>query len=483
MPDIKLQQSQRTQLSFQQILTSQLLQLPLLHLEQRIYDELQDNPMLELVEEKKESVDDSGGEIDDGNEDDMFGSVERFEADKTGVDAAEKGKKDDADGVMQFTIDNRPKESFIQAVQHDSCEEKLLKDLSLQHDVGTRQLLIASEILGNLDDDGYLSDDLSVVVEGLERNDIDVDEKEVKEVQKKIHYLDPPGIAVGNLQERLLVQLEVKMHKNKSSRFALASRILATHYDDFLNNRYERILKRMQIEPQELESAIDVITTLDPHPFAGGGDSDAYIVPDFLVTYEKGRLTAVLNDRSNMSVQVTGAYDDTMKKKLVPAEDRKFMRQKLNRAKEFTSAIAMRRNTLIKVIEALMHFQYDFFVAGPEKLVPLVMKDVAEKTGFDLSTISRAVNGKYVQTRFGTYELKYFFSGSLPTEEGEELSTKIIKQYIRELIEAENNTKPLNDDKLAGMLEEKGVKIARRTVAKYREQMQIPVARLRKKIF
>ncbi len=483
MPDIKLQQSQRAQLSFQQILSSQLLQLPLLHLEQRIYDELQENPMLELVEEKSESVDDSGGKSDEEPDEDMFGSVERFEGEFAVTGETEKGKKDDAEGLLQFTFDNRPKESFIQAVQQDSCEEKLLKDLSLQEDIGTRELLIASEILGNLDDDGYLEDELAVVVEGLERNGMEVEKREVKAVLKKICYLDPPGIAVRDLQERLLIQLEIKAAKNNSGAYQLASRILTNHYSDFLNNRYERILKRMQIRPGQLESAIDIIATLDPHPFVAAGSGGEYIVPDFIVTYEGGRLTAVLNDRSKMSVQVSEAYQDAMKKRDVPAEDRKFMRQKLNRAKEFTSAIAMRRNTLIKVIESLMSFQYDFFVTGPEKLVPLVMKDVAEKTGFDLSTISRAVNGKYVQTRFGTYELKYFFSGSLPTEEGEGLSTKIIKQYIQELVDAEDSAKPLNDDRLAGMLEEKGIKIARRTVAKYREQMQIPVARLRKKIF
>ena len=481
MPDIKLRQSQRTQLSSQQIMTSQLLQLPLLHLEQRICDELQDNPMLELEEQKGESIDDSGVQGDDGHEEGMFDSVDRFEKDRPGE--VDKGNKDDSEGTLQFTIDNRPKESFIQAVQQDSCEEKLLKDLSLQEGIGTKELLIASEILGNLDDDGYLKDDLSIIIEGLEHNDIDVDKEEVAAILKKIRYLDPPGIAVRDLQERLLVQLGAKTGRNKTPVFALASQILTEHYDDFLNNRYERILKRLQIRPQELESAIAVISTLDPHPFVAGVAADEYIVPDFIVTYENGRLTAVLNDRSNMSVHVSKEYQDVLKNRGVPAEDRKYMRQKLNRAKEFASAIAQRRNTLIKVIEALMNFQYDFFVTGPEKLVPLVMKDVAEKTGFDLSTISRAVNGKYVQTRFGTFELKYFFSGSLPTEEGEDLSTKIIKQYIRELIDAEDTAKPLNDDKLAGMLEGKGIKIARRTVAKYREQMQIPVARLRKKIF
>ena len=480
MLDIKIRQSQRTQLSTQQIMTSQLLQLPLMHLEQRIYDELQDNPMLELDESKSESIDDTGvqaeAEVDGG----MFDSVDRFE--KDGRDQEDKKKKEESESLPQFTVDNRPKESFIQAVQHDSCEERLLKDLSLQEGIGTRELMIASEILGNLDDDGYLAEELEVVLDSLEKNDVDADESEVSAVLKKIQLLEPPGIAVRDLRERLLVQLQVKSGFKPSSSEKNAGKLLRHHFSDFLNNRYEKILKRTRMSSQDLRNAISVIATLDPHPFQAAVGADEYIIPDFIVTYENGRLSAVLNDRSNMTVHVSHAYQGVLKKKAVPAEDRKYMRQKLNRAKEFASAIAQRRNTLIKVIEALMTFQYDFFVSGPEKLVPLVMKDVAEKTGFDLSTISRAVNGKYVQTRFGTFELKYFFSGSLPTAEGEDLSTKIIKQYIKEMIDGEDQTHPFNDDKLAGMLEKKGIKIARRTVAKYREQMQIPVARLRKKI-
>ncbi len=483
MSNIQLQQSQQLRLSSQQIITSQLLQLPLLHLEQRIYDELENNPMLELEEKKSESVDDSGAHSDGGESGDMFGSIDRFENDKASVEGKEKLQKDDAEALPQFAVASRPTETYIQAMQHDSCEERLLKELSVQSDIGARELVVAAEILGNLNDDGYLDDNLSIVVEGLQKRDIEVDEKEVEAVRQKIYSLDPAGIAARNLQERLLVQLDVKAGKKQAASESLASRILRNHYDDFLNNRYQRILDKMHIRPAQMESAVAVIGTLDPHPFISGAGNDEYIVPDFIVTYEDGRLTAVLNDRSNLSVQVSGNYDDVLKGKGVSAKDKKFMRGKLHRAREFTNAIAQRRNTLLKVAEALMNFQYDFFVAGPEKLAPLVMNDVAEKTGLDLSTISRAVNGKYVQTRFGVFELKYFFSGSLQTEKGEDMSTKVIKQYIRELIEGEAASRPLNDDKLAKMLEEKGIKIARRTVAKYREQMQIPVARLRKKIF
>ncbi len=490
MPDFKLQQSQRAQLSAQQILSSQLLQLPLLHLEQRIYDELQENPMLELIEEKHESVDETGEqngeEYDDDDGGAMFDSVDRFEPqnDKPPGPDTKESAKESQEGVLHFTIDTTPRENFIQAVQHDSFEERMLRDLSLREDIGPLELLVASEILGNLDDDGYLAEGPEIVADGLLSNHgVEVELRDIERIQHIIQRMDPPGIAVASLRERLLVQLGQKQASESSGAAIIARKILESHFDDFLNNRYEKIVKRMQIRPAQLEAAIEVIAALDPHPFVVYQDTGDYIMPDFIVTYEDGHLTAVLNDRSNLSVQVSDAYRDVLKNRKMPKSDKQFVRQKINRAKEFASAIAQRRHTLMSVIKALMEFQYGFFVSGPSMLVPLGMKDVAEKSGFDLSTISRAVNGKYVQTRFGTFELKYFFSGGTVTDEGEELSTRIVKQYLQQMIGAEDPKKPLSDDRLAQMLEEKGVRIARRTVAKYREQMQIPVARLRKKIF
>ncbi|MEC9486686.1 MAG: RNA polymerase factor sigma-54 [Prosthecochloris sp.] len=487
MPDITLQQSQRAQLSVQQILSSQLLQLPLQQLEQRIYDELQENPMLELVEEKDSSVAEQGDDDPDAEAipGEMFDSVERFEPSSSSSEHTrdEKSKEQDV-SLPNFTVDRTPRDNFVQAVQHDSFEEGMLRELALKEGIGPHQLLIASEILGNLDEDGYLHDAPAMVQESLQANHgIDADDGEVIEMMHVIQRMDPPGIAVSDLRERLLVQLDVSTGGERSPAARNAATVLEEHFDDLLNNRHDKIVRRLHLTPAQLEEAVGVITSLDPHPFSAETGSGGYIVPDFIVTYEQGRLVAVLNDRSNLSVQVSDAYRDVLKNRSVPKQDRQFVRQKLNRAKEFSSAIAQRRHTLLKVIEALMQFQYGFFVAGPEKIVPLVMKDVAEKTGFDLSTISRAVNGKYVQTRFGTFELKYFFSGGMTTGEGEEMSTRIIKQHLKEMIEAEDSRKPLSDDRLAGMLEKKGIRIARRTVAKYREQMQIPVARLRKKIF
>ncbi len=474
MSELKLQQSQRAQLSLQQILSSQLLQLPLQRLEQRIYQELQENPMLELVEETKEAqvADDPGSDtVDDGqDEGEMFDVLERFNKDR--------------EGVLHFTMDNAPREHFVQAVQRDSVEEDMLREFSLLEEITPEELLIAAEILGNLDNDGYFLEEPEVVMAGVEReHDVEVSLGDVERVRQRLVTMDPPGVAACNLQERLLVQLAKKASAASGQPEKLAGRVLRDYFDDFVNNRFDRISKKLDLESEELEPVIRVIAGLDRHPFVVSGGDERYILPDFIVTYDDGRLTASLNDRSNMTVQVTGQYSEVLKNRSIPREDRQFMRQKLNRAREFTSAIEQRRHTLIKVIETLMAFQYRFFVSGPAHLVPLGMKDVAEKSGFDLSTISRAVNGKYVQTRFGTFELKYFFSGGMTTDGGDELSTRIIKGYLKEIIEKENARKPLSDGQIAEMIEAKGVQIARRTVAKYREQMQIPVARLRKKIF
>jgi RNA polymerase sigma-54 factor len=484
MAEMRLQQRQTAQLSAQQVMTSQLLQLPLTQLEQRIYDEVQDNPMLELVEERRQDEGAPGAaQASSGDSTEMFDSVSRFERSSMKAPADAGNRESVSVGRTGGSGSGGSEERFFQAVQHDTFHERLLRDLSLQEGVGEREVLIAAEILGNLDSDGYLTETPEVIIDGLRQSGIDADEEEVRAIQKRIWYLDPPGVAVSNLRERLLVGLLVHEREHEAEAVTVARTILLEAFDDFMNKRFDRLLKKLNLEKSQLEEPIGVITSLDPHPgdvfFDEGGH---YISPDFIVTYENGALTAVLNDRSSLSVRVSDEYREVLSKRKVPKEDRQFMRQKLLRANEFAAALQIRRQTLLKVMEALLVAQAKFFIDGPRALQPLVMKTVAEETGYDISTISRAVNGKYVQTRFGVFELKYFFSGSLSTDEGEELSSRIIKQQLRELIEAENHAEPLSDDRLGELLGEKGVKIARRTVAKYREQMQIPVARLRKKI-
>ncbi|NTU93981.1 MAG: RNA polymerase factor sigma-54 [Chlorobiaceae bacterium] len=485
MAEIRLQHRQTTQLSAQQVISSQLLQLPLAQLEQRIYDEVQENPMLEIIEERQPGdapyVSDSGSRPEP-NTQEMFDSVTRFDR------ASMKDRTDGAprvseyDGRTSFSSSGGSEERFFQAVQHDSFHERLLRELSLHEDIDRREVLIAAEILGNLDSDGYLTEELSVIVEGLEHSGIEVDEDEVRAIQRRIWYLDPPGVAVATLRDRLLVQLSVTASNHDQGALRNARRILDEAFDDFLNKRFDRLLKKLSIDRSQLERAIGVITSLDPHPGIFVDEGGHYISPDFIVTYENGELTAVLNDRSSLSVKVSDSYREALASRKLAKEDKQFMRQKLQRANEFATALQIRRQTMLKVMEALLENQGRFFIDGPQHLQPLIMKTVAERTGLDISTISRAVNGKYVQTRYGVFELKYFFSGSLATDDGEELSSRIIKQQLRELIEAEASGEPLSDDRLAELLSDKGVRIARRTVAKYREQMQIPVARLRKKI-
>jgi len=485
MAEIRLQQRQTAQLSAQQVITSQLLQLPLNQLEQRIYEEVQENPMLELVEEQRAGELASGSDLSASaaESQDMFDSVARFERSPMKAYTETAGRESYSTGRTRASATSGSEERFFQAVHHETFHEQLLRDLSLQEGIGRREVLIAAEILGNLDSDGYLAEEPDIIIDGLRQSGLDVSEAEVRDIQKRIWYLDPPGVAVANLRERLLVQLSVYERNFDAEAVRTARLILEDAFDDFMNKRFDRLQKKLGLARRELEAAIGVITSLNPHPegvfFDEGGH---YISPDFLVTYENGALIASLNDRSSLSVRVSDEYRESLSNRRLPKEDRQFMRQKLQRANEFASALQIRRQTLLKVMEALLVAQAKFFIEGPRYLQPLVMKSVAEQTGYDISTISRAVNGKYVQTRFGVFELKYFFSGALSTEEGEEMSSRIIKQQLRELIEGENPVEPLSDDRLAELLSEKGVRIARRTVAKYREQMQIPVARLRKKI-
>ncbi len=484
MAEIRLQHRQTAQLSAQQVISSQLLQLPLAQLEQRIYDEVQENPMLEIVEERSpgEGIAASDGLSPSSDPREMFDSVSRFDRATMKERPQAAAGSGEYDGRVSYTSSGPSEERFFQAVQHDTLDERLLRELSLQEGMDRREVLIAAEILGNLDGDGYLTEELGVIVEGLETAGILADAEEVRAIQRRIWFLDPPGLAVGSLRERLLVQLEVYASEHATPAVDVARRILEEAFDDFLNKRFDRIMKRLGIDRGQLEQATGVVTALDPHPGVFVDEGGHYISPDFIVTYENGALTAVLNDRSSLSVRVSDSYREALANRAVPREDKQFMRQKLQRANEFATALQIRRQTLLKVMEALLETQGRFFIDGPQHLQPLIMKTVAERTGLDISTISRAVNGKYVQARYGVFELKYFFSGALATEDGEELSSRIIKQQLRELIEAESPDEPLSDDRLAEMLSGKGVRIARRTVAKYREQMQIPVARLRKKI-
>ncbi|MDT9546312.1 MAG: RNA polymerase factor sigma-54 [Chlorobium phaeovibrioides] len=447
MAEFSLQQKQKAQLSTQQIISSQLLQLPLANLEQRIYEELQENPLLEAVEAEKENT------------------LDERERSPAASSSQSSG------------------EHFFQAVQLDSFHEILLKQLALHEDIGRREVEVAIEILGNLDSDGYFVETPEVIVDSLRLGGLEVESQEVEEIRLTILHLDPPGVAALDLRDRLLAQLNSSYSKASSGVREAAGAILSGHFDDFIHRRFERLVKKLPYPPVEIEAAINAIVALDPHPGIFQNEGGHYISPDFIVSFDNGELTASLNDRSALSVKVSDSYRDILGKRQGSKEDLQFIRRNMRRANEFASALESRRHTLLKVIESLMKHQYAFFAHGPAFLVPLGMKTIAADTGLDISTISRAANSKYVQTRFGVFDLKYFFTGAIQTDEGEDVSSKVIKQHLADMIGAEDQSKPLSDDSLTAQLTEKGFQIARRTVAKYREQMQIPVARLRKKIF
>jgi RNA polymerase sigma-54 factor len=480
MPEFRLQQKQKALLSVQQILGSQLLQLPLASLEQRINEELQENPLLEPVEGARDSIAELGEAAPSGE---MFDEVDRFSKSALKEQERLSARQDARESMPSFSYDRGGGEHFFQAVQHDSFHETLLRQLALQEGVGRAEVLLAIEILGNLDDDGYFTEGASVIIDSLRLSGMEAEEKDVEEMRRRILKLDPPGVAALNLRERLTTQLELSRRDHPAADIEAALDILRHHFDDFIHRRFERLHKKLDVSKPRLEAAIAVITGLDPHPGLFIDEGGHYISPDFVVNYENGSLFASLNDRSALSVRVSDQYRDLLKTKQGSKDDLQFIRRNLQKANEFKSALETRRQTLLKVIESLMKHQYRFFTDGPAFLHPLGMKTLAADTGLDISTISRAVNGKYVQTRFGVFELRYFFSGGIQNDEGEDVSSKIIRQHLREMIEGEDGARPLSDDSLTAGLAAKGFQIARRTVAKYREQMQIPVARLRKKIF
>ena len=322
MADIKLQQRQTLQLSAQQILSSQLLQLTMLNLEQRIYEELQENPLLEVVEERKDSAGDVVVESERSDGDDMFDAVERFSKSSLNERSDTPVSGEYGEGRVNFSQDSGSKERFFQAVQQDSFHDMLLKQLALYEEVGEREVMIAIEILGNLDSDGYFTEECDVIVDSLHLEGLDVSEGQVKGVLRKIMFLDPPGIAVRDLRERFLVQLQAGEGRYDLKIYRIATRILRDYFDDFLHRRFELLLKKLAEPKGSVEMAISAIVRLDPHPGIVQDEGGHYITPDFVVSYENGELTAVLNDRSSLSVKVTDRYQELLKNRKGPKEEK-----------------------------------------------------------------------------------------------------------------------------------------------------------------
>lgn len=466
-----------------------LLQIPTAQLEERIKEELEENPALEQAEEGHQDEFDVKDEFTDASSDDdnePDGSEEDYE----NIDISEYVHEgDDETADYRLRDDHYPEADETRGPVHRveaSFNEIMLHQLGMLK-LDPRQRMIAEQLIGSLDDDGYLRRELTSIIDDLAfRQNIETRPDELRELLKLIQDFDPPGVGARDLQECLLLQL-----RRLSGERSVAYALIRDHFEEFIKKHYEKIQRSMGLSDEDLRQVIRQIVKLNPKPgilAAENHSSENYVIPDFFITLQAGKLELTLNSRNAPDLRVSEGYKEMLtqydkgnKKDKRQKEAVLFIKQKLDAAKWFIDAIKQRQQTLLGTMQAIMEYQHAFFLSGDETdLRPMILKDVAEKTGLDISTVSRVANSKFVQTEFGTYRLKFFFSESLQTESGEEVSTREVKKILSDIIEAENKKSPHSDEALMDMLVEKGYNIARRTVAKYREQLNIPVARLRK---
>ncbi|TNE73344.1 RNA polymerase sigma-54 factor [bacterium] len=497
-------------LSPQQIQYIKLLQLPTLALEQRIKEEIELNPILEEAEDFdempdiQEAVSDENPELANERENESE-SEERLE-DIEPLEDISKLDDDDwdeflhADELESYKAPLNPDLEDIRELPkpyHESLLEELENQVQLLN-LNERELLISDQILGSLDSDGYFRRDVQAVIDTIAFNHQKlVTEDEVEWVLKKIQRLDPPGIAARDLRECLLIQLELQ--KDELDGAELAIEILKNDWDAFEKKHYSKLIQKYKVDEDELNQAYTCIRSLDPKPGlveSAGMSSNEYVIPDFHVVYlpsddetEDGEFEITLNQRNAPKLRISPTYKQmwneiksSNKSDNHIKETQQFIKSKMDSAKWFIDSILQRQHTLMSVMQTLVAMQEDFFKSG-KGLKPLILKDIADRVGMDISTISRVANGKFVQTPFGVYELKYFFNEGMKTSTGEEVANREIKDLIIKIISEEDKTKPLSDQDLVVELKKRGFPVARRTVAKYRELEKIPVARLRKEIF
>jgi RNA polymerase sigma-54 factor len=479
----QLQLKQQQKLSPLQMQVIKLTELPQLELEERIKQELEDNPALEEGMEDSFEADD----LPDGNED---GSDTTQEDITLGDYLTE-------DDIPDYRLNDNNKSTYerkedIPFSVGESLHEYLLEQLSMM-ELDEIDDKIAQYIIGNIDKNGYLERPLPAISDDLLfQQNIDAEKKRLERILHLIQEFEPAGVAAQNLQECLLLQLN-RLEQIPS--VVNATNILKDYFEEFTRKHYDRIVKRMEISEEELKEAIEEIISLNPKPGNTWGDSLSTtmntVIPDFIVETQNGELFLSMNQRNIPELRVSREYSEIFQgyaenKKGVSNDVKNtmmFVKQKLDSARWFIDAIKQRQETMQRTMQNIIDLQYDFFLTGDEAMLhPMILKDVAERSGYDISTISRVTSSKYVQTNFGIYPLKYFFSESMQNDAGEEISSREVKKILKESIEEEDPHKPLPDDKLAEILKAKGYIIARRTIAKYREQMNIPVARLRKKI-
>ncbi|UYZ62068.1 RNA polymerase factor sigma-54 [Hymenobacter weizhouensis] len=514
-------------LSPQQIQFIKLLQIPTAELEARIKEELEVNPALEegddheeeFEEQDRDDSDDSDEDFDndpdaefdnpDNTLDEDFDdrSEEQPEVELPTKEEPADSKDDSGDDLdlSDYLNDDEIAGYKMQgdgpgededdremplADTSGSLVDSLLDQLGFA-DLDEKQEAIGRQLIGSIDNDGYIRRDLAAIANDLAfSQNIEATVPEIEAVLHVIQSFDPPGIGARDLQECLLLQLERRPQDEVTE---YAERILNETFDEFTKKHYQRIQQKLDLEDDELKEAIALILKLNPKPGGTGPvgmGKVQYIIPDFILTNENGQFNLTLNSRNAPDLRVSPAYtemfrayDKASKKDKKMKEAVTFVKQKLDSAKWFIDAIRQRQNTLLRTMDAIVRYQREFFLDGDEsKLRPMILKDIAQEIGMDISTVSRVANSKSVQTEFGIYPLKYFFSEGIATDSGEDASSREVKHILKEIIDGENKAKPLSDDKLEKMLNARGYNIARRTVAKYREQLNIPVARLRKEL-
>ena len=481
-----LQQKLLQKLSPQQIQLMKMLQLPTIALEARVKDEIEGNPALE--EGREESQTD---EYDISNDNDS--DTELSEAEKE-FDFSDYMDDDDTPDY-KYQANNYSKDDEERSVPIGSAstfQDRLLDQLHLKR-LDEKQRSISEHLIGSLDDSGYLRREVAAIVDDLAFSQgLMTSEEEVEHLLVNvIQDLEPAGIGARDLQECLLIQIR---RKDQNILVRTAREILENHYNEFVKKHYDKITARLEIEDEDLKDAIEEIISLNPKPGNSLNESSRpveQVIPDFTVKTEGDELQVLLNGRNAPELKISRKYSEMLeefarikgKPNKAQREAMMFVKQKLDSARWFIDAIRQRQNTLITTMQAIVDYQREYFLTGDEtNLRPMILKDIADRIGMDISTVSRVSNSKYVQTSYGTYSLKYFFSESLTNDDGEEVSTREVKKILQDLIEDEDKRKPWTDENLAKELKGKGYNIARRTVAKYREQLGIPVARLRKEL-
>jgi RNA polymerase sigma-54 factor len=487
---VQLSQTMRLEqrLSPQQILLSTLLQLPLLSLEQKIQTELELNPVLEEgleedMEQEAETIEATEEEKENLEKELELTDPEDSNSDLDVKELSDAQEDSDWDELLndeesyeyRLPRDKNEEEFERPEVEVSSMTDHLMEQLNYLS-LNESDHKVGEYLIWNIRDDGYLDDSLSIenVAEIFESS-----ASKVESVLSQIQKFDPVGVGARDLQECLLVQL-----KEMKPRPELGIKVITDHFEDFKNKRYDKILSEIDIDREKLKEIIELIARLDPKPGLGlYNTKHNYIIPDFIVEKVEDEFVVTLNDWNIPPLRISKTYKQLLQSKNdTDKETKQYIRKKIESAKWFISSIYQRKITMLSVMQAIVEKQYDFFAKGPSHIKPLIMREIADMINMDISTVSRVANGKYVQTDFGIFELKYFFTERIQTDDGEEVSTRKVKERISEMISKENPDKPMSDEKISQILTSEGFPVARRTVAKYREQLNIPVARLRKKI-